>query len=73
MREIDYPVMAQAFATHRELGRLCDEGIAFAAVERSHRHHLRRRLEASPLARVLWINIAFHALACTIIDRSLAV
>jgi hypothetical protein len=27
MREIDYPVMAQAFATHRELGRLCDEGI----------------------------------------------
>ena len=25
MREIDYRVMAQAFAVHNELGRLCDE------------------------------------------------
>ena len=27
---------------------------SFTVVERSHRNHLRRLLEASPLARVLW-------------------
>lgn len=46
---------------------------SFAAVERSHRNHLRRLLEASPLARVLWVNITYHALAFTTIDRSLGV
>ncbi len=46
---------------------------SFAAVEQSHRNHLRRLLAASPLARILWVNITFHALACTSIDRSLGV
>jgi hypothetical protein len=42
---------------------------SFAAVETSHRNHLRRLLEASPLTRVLWVNITFHELAFTTIDR----
>ncbi len=43
---------------------------SFAAAESSHRNHLRCLLAASPLARVLWVNISFHELACTTIERS---
>jgi len=58
MREIDYRVMAQAFATHRELGRLCDEGI--------YQADLAERLAVAglgPLRREFPLTVSFRGFA----------
>ena len=40
------------------------------SAEANHRHHLVRLLQASPLDRLLWANIAFHDLTFTTITRN---
>lgn len=39
-------------------------------VDHNHRSHLHRLLQASPLSRVLWANLALHDLTLTTIDRT---
>lgn len=39
-------------------------------MDHNHRSHLHRMLQASPLSRLLWANIALHDLTFTTIDRS---
>ena len=43
---------------------------ALSSAESAHRAHLQRLLQASPLNRLLWANIALHALTFTTISRT---
>ncbi|MSU50148.1 MAG: GxxExxY protein [Opitutus sp.] len=42
---------------------------SYSLVEALQQTHLNRLLEASPLARLIWVNIALHDLTFTAIDR----
>ncbi len=50
MRTIDYTVMGHAFATHRELGRLCDESV--------YQHKLLCRLETAGMEAAIEIPVS---------------
>jgi GxxExxY protein len=49
MREIDYTVMGHVFATHRELGRLCDESV--------YQHKLLHRLQAAGIKAAIEVPV----------------